>query len=241
MDELPSPSSLTLDGASFKAASIAPRAFVGIRRVCLRRLRSGFLGNNPSTTPAAAVAHILQIYKQTDGSYMGSPEMSPLYGIVNALAQTAAAIILFLASIRSCSLPSASLSSPDQSLLLLFLHAIPFLCHGNCSQALHNTYALFCFFAFRVMHIAPLPPAESQQIIAICVKPRSGIKSADGEESLTNRARKPEIQTRNFLKARVQVCCRLWLREQRSGLKWESCQDYPAVSITQGARELSEH
>lgn len=77
---------------------------------------------NPfATPPAAAAAHILQIYKRTDGSYMGSPEMSPLYGIVNALAQTAAAIILLLASIRSRSLPSASLSSPDQSLLLLFL------------------------------------------------------------------------------------------------------------------------
>lgn len=40
--------------------------------------------------------------------------MSPLYGTVNALAQTAAAIILLLASARS-RLP------PDQSLLLLCL------------------------------------------------------------------------------------------------------------------------
>lgn len=31
---------------------------------------------------------LLQIYNQTDGIYMGSPEMSPLYSIVNALTQS---------------------------------------------------------------------------------------------------------------------------------------------------------
>lgn len=35
-----------------------------------------------------------QIYNQADGSYMGSPEMSPLYSIVNALTQTGATITL---------------------------------------------------------------------------------------------------------------------------------------------------
>lgn len=37
-----------------------------------------------------------RIYSQTDGSYMGSPEMSPLYSTVNALTQTAATITLIL-------------------------------------------------------------------------------------------------------------------------------------------------
>lgn len=35
---------------------------------------------------------LLQIYNQTDGSYMRSPEMSPLYSFVTALAQTDTAI-----------------------------------------------------------------------------------------------------------------------------------------------------
>ena len=45
--------------------------------------------------------HLLQIYNQTDGSYMGSPEMSPLYSIVNALTQTATTITLILAFLLS--------------------------------------------------------------------------------------------------------------------------------------------
>lgn len=145
MAESPSPSSLTLGGASllgcarFTGGADAPLAldFRGTLRAtppfsrrrtksvaaCLRR--RALAARNPFATPAA---HILQIYKRTDGSYMGSPEMSPLYGVVNALAQTAAAIILFLASTRSCSLPSASLPSPDQSLLLLFLRIRSHFC-----------------------------------------------------------------------------------------------------------------
>lgn len=54
---------------------------------------------NPILSP-----RLLQIYNQTDGSYMGSPEMSPLYSIVNALTQTAAAITLILAFLLSFSL-----------------------------------------------------------------------------------------------------------------------------------------
>lgn len=60
---------------------------------------------------------MLQIYSQTDGSYMGSPEMSPLYSIVNALTQTAAAIILIHASPLLLSF-SISLSFLSSSRLL---------------------------------------------------------------------------------------------------------------------------
>lgn len=69
---------------------------------------------------------LLQIYNQTDGSYMGSPEMSPLYSIVNALTQTAATITLILSFLLSFSLvfslflSSCLPSSRDQSLFLPF-------------------------------------------------------------------------------------------------------------------------
>lgn len=139
----PSPSSLNLAGASSlgwgrfirgTGPPLAPDFRETLLATPFSRRRSGttsvavcaLAARNPFATPAAA--HILHIYKRTDGSYMGSPEMSPLYSAVNALAQTAAAIILFLASIRSCSLPSASLSSPDQSLLLLFLRIRSHFC-----------------------------------------------------------------------------------------------------------------
>lgn len=56
------------------------------------------------TPSLAPITHILQIYDQTDGSYMGSSEMSSLYSIVNALTQTATTIILILTSLLPCSL-----------------------------------------------------------------------------------------------------------------------------------------
>lgn len=108
--EPPSPPSLTLDGAS---SSISPMVLA--TPALPSRRRRGPAARNPFATPALT-AHILQIYRRTDGSYMGSPEMSPLYGVVNALAQTAAAIILLLR--LNPLLPSPS--PPDQSLLLLF-------------------------------------------------------------------------------------------------------------------------
>lgn len=105
---------------------------------------------------------ILQIYSQTDGSYMGSPEMSPLYSIVNALTQTAAAIILILASpplLRSCIqlsfLPSSCLlSSPGSISFLPFLfHILSSFClthtHvAHWSQALSKHLRSPLFFAF---------------------------------------------------------------------------------------------
>lgn len=69
---------------------------------------------------------LLQIYNQTDGSYMGSPEMSPLYSIVNALTQTATTITLILSFLISfslefpSSLSSCLPSSRDQSLFVPF-------------------------------------------------------------------------------------------------------------------------
>lgn len=82
----------------------------------------------PNACPPPPHPRLLQIYNQTDGSYMGSPEMSPLYSIVNALTQTAATITLILAFLLSFSLvfsPSLSISSClpsslDQSLFLSF-------------------------------------------------------------------------------------------------------------------------
>lgn len=56
------------------------------------------------TPSLAPITHILQIYEQTDGSYMGSSEMSPLYSIVHALTQTATTIILTLTSLLPCGL-----------------------------------------------------------------------------------------------------------------------------------------
>lgn len=120
--------------------------------------------------------HILQIYNQTDGSYMGSPEMSPLYSIVNALTQTAATIILILASpfsfslVFSLFLSSCLPSSLDQSLFLPFrLSAsypvsvsqrtnVPPHTHTNSLSLESNSGTLkhlrsLLFFAFLIMHI----------------------------------------------------------------------------------------
>lgn len=75
--------------------------------------------------PRHLLPRLLQIYNQTDGSYMGSPEMSPLYSIVNALTQTAVTITLILFFLRSFSLAFSLLSpcllsSLDQSLFFSF-------------------------------------------------------------------------------------------------------------------------
>jgi len=75
----------------------------------------------PPPLPPPSFPSLLQIYNQTDGSYMGSPEMSPLYSIVNALTQTAATIILspFPFVVHSPLFLSSCLpSSLDQSLFL---------------------------------------------------------------------------------------------------------------------------
>lgn len=94
---------------------------------------------------------MLQIYSQTDGSYMGSPEMSPLYSIVNALTQTAAAIILIHAAplllsfcISLSFLSSSRLLPLSRINLLSFLyipHPIPLLSNtGTLTHASTHTH-----------------------------------------------------------------------------------------------------
>lgn len=124
--------------------------------------------------------HVLQIYSQTDGSYMGSPEMSPLYSIVNALTQTATAIISILTSLLApsalhspvfflpvCRLPwinlSSSLSVSQHPILFLsrteqmpppsppHTHANILSLESNSGTLKHLRSPLF--FAFFIMHI----------------------------------------------------------------------------------------
>lgn len=153
---------------------------------------------------------ILQIYSQTDGSYMGSPEMSPLYSIVNALTQTAAAIILILASpplLRSCIplsfLPSSCLlSSPGSISFLPFLfHILSAFClthtHTHTHRSLESgTFetptlsAILCLFLSCTI-ILPLL-LELHQMTAISIKSESSVREyARGEaHSLTCRLHK---------------------------------------------------
>lgn len=86
---------------------------------------------------------MLQIYSQTDGSYMGSPEMSPLYSIVNALTQTAAAIILIHASPLQLSFCiSFSFLSPSLLLPLSRINLLSFLSILHPIPLLSNTGTL---------------------------------------------------------------------------------------------------
>ena len=92
--------------------------------------------------------HTFQSYNQTDGSYIGSPEMSPLYSIVNALTQTAAAIILILASVLSLGhafspfpfIPPAFLPGSMSISPFLSIRSCFHLSDNKCTPTIANTH-----------------------------------------------------------------------------------------------------
>lgn len=111
--------------------------------------------------PPSLFPRLLQIYNQTDGSYMGSPEMSSLYSIVNALTQTAATITLILSVFLSYSVAFA----PFSLFLSGSISASPFLFLSRTEQTGARVRARSpnagtlkhlrssLFFGFLIMHI----------------------------------------------------------------------------------------
>lgn len=120
--------------------------------------------------------HILQIYNQPDGSYIGSPEMSPVYSIVNALSQTAATIILVLvpASLLVLYSPSICLSSLDQSPFPLS----PFL-ESNSDALKTPTLSPVLCLSYNAHHSSLA--GELHQMIAISIKSKSSVGACTGK------------------------------------------------------------
>lgn len=81
---------------------------------------------------------LLQIYNQTDGSYMRSPEMSPLYSFVTAFAQTDTAITFI-------PLIPTSFFSPPHSLVQSFSSS---LCLPSSARSISISHPSLSFFIF---------------------------------------------------------------------------------------------